>query len=487
MSSKSSRQKFRRPVPLLALGTALTAAIWAFASLRRHWAFESHAFDLGLFTNAIWNLTHGNGYLSSVKGGMNLFADHQSPIFWLFAPFFALVPRAETLLVLQALALAAGAPALHALYRQHSRGREGLPSWLGLALAALYWLYLPLRKANAFDFHPETVMLPLFLWGAAGLQSSRTGLRRLGALAFVLAILCKESAGPVAAGYGLAWILGAAPAGSKSDADRMRRVGAWALAAGVAAFVVCLKIPGWMGQSYAYTMAYSQYFVPAADLPGVLLRQLFGPARIKFLAATLGPLAFLPLFAPRVAVAALPGYLMMFLTSGDQRVNLSFHYSIEPGAGLFFALVPGAIFAYGRLRAWRPATASRWFAGVLGVFVLLTIQRSELYRAIVIYNPSAHARTLHERVLPMLDPSLPFAASEALVPHLASRNWIEPLDSPWEGRVECVLFDRAAGNWPLGAQGLDEVPRRAARAGFPTLAEVDGVVIYGRTPRCIGR
>src|SRR3989344_8690719 len=56
------------------------SALWFVASLRRHYAFSSGAADLGIFTNALWNLSHGNGYFSSVKGGINLFADHQSPI-----------------------------------------------------------------------------------------------------------------------------------------------------------------------------------------------------------------------------------------------------------------------------------------------------------------------------------------------------------------------------------------------------------------------
>ena len=85
----------RRP---LWIAAAAVGALYFCVSLLRHWAFESHGYDLGIFTNAIWNLTQGNGYVSSVKGGINLFADHQSPTFWLLAPLFWLIPRPETLL-----------------------------------------------------------------------------------------------------------------------------------------------------------------------------------------------------------------------------------------------------------------------------------------------------------------------------------------------------------------------------------------------------
>src|SRR6267143_28788 len=165
-------------------------ALFLWVSLLRHRAFETHGFDLGIFTNAIWNLTHGNGYVSSVKGGINLFSDHQSPLFWVLAPLFWMIPRPETLLFAQAFGLAAGGPALFYL----ARSRLGREHWAPAALPWLYWPYLPLRNANAFDFHPEVFMLPLFLWAFAGFASERRWARGLGFLALVAALGAKESA-----------------------------------------------------------------------------------------------------------------------------------------------------------------------------------------------------------------------------------------------------------------------------------------------------
>ena len=85
----------RSPARALWSAAAVAGTILFWVALQRHRAFESHGYDLGIFTNAIWNLTHGNGYVSSVKHGINLFADHQSPTFWLLAPLFWLLPRAR--------------------------------------------------------------------------------------------------------------------------------------------------------------------------------------------------------------------------------------------------------------------------------------------------------------------------------------------------------------------------------------------------------
>ena len=125
-------------------GPAL-AAFFLWLAFRRYWAFETHGYDLGIFTNAMWNLTHGNGYMSSVKGGINLFLDHQSPLFWVLAPLFWAVPRPETLLFVQTLGLSAGGPALYHL----GRAQFGKDHWTPAALPWLYWCWLPLRNAAA--------------------------------------------------------------------------------------------------------------------------------------------------------------------------------------------------------------------------------------------------------------------------------------------------------------------------------------------------
>ena len=156
------------PRPLWVVAAVVGIGMFC-VSLLRHWALDSHGYDLGIFTNVMWNLVHGNGYLSSVKNGINLFADHQSPTYWLLAPLFWLVPRPETLLFVQALGLAAGGPALYYLARR----RFGAGHWAPAALPWLYWAYLPTRNANAFDFHPEVFMLPLFLWAFVGFASER--------------------------------------------------------------------------------------------------------------------------------------------------------------------------------------------------------------------------------------------------------------------------------------------------------------------------
>ena len=451
---------------------------WLFwIALLRHRAFETHGYDLGIFTNVIWNLTQGNGYVSSVKGGINLFTDHQSPSYWLLAPLFWLVPRPETLLFAQATGLAAGGPALYYL----GAARFGRNHWASAALPWLYWTYLPLRNANAFDFHPEVFMLPLFLWAFAGLVSERRWAKALGLVALAAALGTKESAPVVAVGIGVAWAMTGA---------RLR--GTALAAAGVALFFFDVKVMPQLfgGGDYAYMGLYGRFGNGLGDLllapftqPLAFFSQLFDRERLIFLFWTLAPLGFLPLFDWRAALAAVPPYLMLFLTEGDQRVRLVFHYGIEPGSALFWAL-PFGLAAFAQRFGWQ--RAGMWML----VWVFAAHGTSELYRART-FAPGPKSEWLLAEVLPCVDRAAPMAASDVLIPHLSTRAWIgypDQLEQRPSGEpVACVMTDLKLGlNWPLGRGGVERVLETLPGRGYREAWRCDTVSVYElRGARCM--
>jgi hypothetical protein len=451
----------RSPGRTLWTAAGVVGVLLLWVALLRHWSLESHGFDLGIFTNAIWNLTHGNGYVSSVKGGINLFSDHQSPLFWALAPLFWLIPRPETLLFAQAFGLAAGGPALFYL----ARARFGREHWAPAALPWLYWSYLPLRNANAFDFHPEAFMLPLFLWAFAGFASERRWAKGLGLLALLGALAAKESAAVVAVGIGVAWALS-----SGAGAWRKGWPGIALAAAGVALFFFDVKVvPRLLGGDYAYMNLYARFGDGLGDVllapftqPGYFFSQILNRERLNFLFWTLAPLGFLPLFHWRAALAALPPYLMLFLSEGDQRVRIVFHYGIEPGSALFWALPLGLAAFAGRF-GWQRA-------GIWMLFwAIACLGPSELMRARGYFH-TPYTSWLAEQVVPCLNTQAATAASDVLVPQLATRAWIsypyQLRQQPSGDLVRCVITDLKLSNWPLGRGGVERVLARLPDQGY---------------------
>jgi predicted membrane protein DUF2079 len=432
-------------------------AVLFWVALLRHWAFETHGYDLGIFTNVMWNLTHGNGYVSAVKGGINLFSDHQSPLFWVLAPLFWLVPRPETLLFAQAFGLVAGGPALYYL----ARTRFGAGHWAPAALPWLYWAYLPMRNANAFDFHPEVFMLPLFLWAFVGFTSQRAWPKALGILAIVAALGAKESAPVVAVGIGIAWALTGA-----------RWQGLALAAAAFAVFLFDVKVVPRLLEvgDYPYMGLYERFGGGIADVllapftqPGYFFSQIINRERLIFLFWTLAPLGFLPLFDWRAAAAALPPYLMLFLAEGDQRVGIIFHYGIEPGSALFWAL-PFGLAVFSRRFGWQRA-------GIWMLFwALAAFGPGELARARS-YSPVPHSDWLAGEVVPCIDREASIAATDRLIAHLATRAWIgypDQLEERPSGEpVRCVITDlRLGNNWPLGKGGVERVLAGLPERGY---------------------
>lgn len=466
----------RSPAKTLWGAAGVVGGLLLWVSLLRHWAFESHGYDLGIFTNAIWNLTHGNGYVSSVKGGINLLSDHQSPLFWVLAPLFWMVPRPETLLFAQAFGLAAGGPALFHLARTQF-GRE---HWAPAALPWLYWSYLPLRNANAFDFHPEVFMLPLFLWAFAGFASERRWPRAFGVLALLGALGAKESATVVAVGLGIAWALI-----SGASCRRKCWPGVALATAGAALFFFDVKVvPRMFGDDYAYTRLYERFGGGIGDVllapftqPGYFFSQLVSRERLNFLFWTLAPLGFLPLFHWRAALAALPPYVVLFLSEGDQRVRIVFHYGIEPGSALFWAL-PFGLAAFARRFGWK--RAGIWML----VWGLACHGSTEVARARS-YFQYLHAGWLAAEVMPCLNTQAATAASDSLVPHLATRSWISYPDQlrqrPSGDPVHCVVTDLSVSNWPLGRDGTRRVLASLPEQGYQEAWRCHDLRVYERT------
>lgn len=458
---------------ILAAGWLAMTVLWSVVAIQRHWAFGSSSFDLGIFTNGLWNWVNGNGYISSLKGDVSLLADHQMYVFVLFAPFFRLISTPETLLVLQAAVLASGGLAAYGLAKRY------LPAssrWLA-AVPWIYWAYLPVRAANSFDFHPEVVMLPAFLWGLRCLLGESRREQFQAWFFLVVALASKESAGPVAVGLGfsLAWI------GRGRDGVILALLGALSF------YVNLHWIPRWMaGAEYAYFSAFahlgdgvSEVLLSPILRPSEFWGGLMNGPRLKFLALTLGALAFVPLWAPRYAVAALPAYLMLFMSQGDLRVNPHFHYGIEPAIGLFWAFGPGLhCLLAGRWKKWAVAWVVVW--------CVLGHQRNEVGRLIHHASVPQHLQWVRKEFLPSVAPDAWVTVSSALVPHLAARRWVRHLPD-FEG-ADCVILENEVNQWPMDQETWGRMDATLRGAGYSELYACQSLRVYSRDGEsCLSR
>ena len=220
-------------------------------------------------------------------------------------------------------------------------------------------------------------------------------------------------------------------------------------------------VPTWYEGGYGYAHAYAhlgdsllQVLLSPFTQPLTVLQHLFQENRIRVVFGLLLPLAFLPLFNWRAAVAVLPPLLAHFLSQHEQRISLGYHYAADWAVALFWSL-PGAMAWITRRQPqtwdlkklpqihWQPAVS----AGLVAVFLFGSFGRSDQY-FIRRYQPDAHHRWLRTRALPCLQPDLAVAAPNAIVPHISDRPWASLLrksfqDPSLQTPVDCFLHHAA--------------------------------------------
>ncbi len=125
--------------------------------------YMSTGYDLGIFSNILYNLSH-HGILYDSLNGRHGFSGHIWPAAFILAPLFKLWSHPGSLLILQSLAIALTIPALCAYGRTFKHISM-------IALLLMFNIYL--HRVSAFDFHPESLAIPMFFAGVFALEEGK--------------------------------------------------------------------------------------------------------------------------------------------------------------------------------------------------------------------------------------------------------------------------------------------------------------------------
>ncbi len=151
-----------RSVIVLFLLILIYAVFFSSLTILRHWAFETHAWDLGIFTQSLWTTAYGNRFLYHtpelfINPSGSFLGVHFSPMLLVLSPLYWVAPMPETLLILQAFILSLAAFPIYKLARKFAGGRIA-----GLVFAFAYLIYPAVHYVNLYEFHVQT-FLPFFL------------------------------------------------------------------------------------------------------------------------------------------------------------------------------------------------------------------------------------------------------------------------------------------------------------------------------------
>ncbi|HEX3343861.1 MAG TPA: DUF2079 domain-containing protein [Polyangiaceae bacterium] len=415
------------PLLVAVMGACAYAVYFSAITIEAHRNLGTSSFDMGLEDNLMWNLVHGGPLFKSTPFGGPTgthFSHHATFFSFVLAPLYALAPRPETLLAVQATLLGAAAVPLQLYARRH------VPPWTATLVAVLYLAYAPLHGANLYDFH----YLPLgvvFLWLVLYAVEARRHV--LAVVAALLAMSVREDVAFLLAVLGVFLLL----SGSSARAGAL-------LAVTAGGYFLVMKMgvmPRYGGGGESFVNQYAGLVPPEAEgFRGVVETLAGNPVytesvtlerdKLVYALQLLVPLLFLPLARPIGILLVVPGFLFTLLsTHYAPLTQISFQYTSYWTVFLFIGLVLALERAGRRGAGRRRALAAGVVASSLACsYAFGAVFQKETARGgfdrfhFGTTDADLARRASLAALVAEIPPGARVSASEHLVPHVSSRE-----------------------------------------------------------------
>ncbi len=433
----------RGPLAIVLLGSLGYAVFFSFFLLRWHYKLRTGNFDLSINNNLMFGGLHGDFLKSPVAfpddPGKYL-AAHAKFGHYLFLPIYALVPRPETLLIIQSVLIGGSAIPLFLFARRH------LTEVAAAAVALAYLAYYPMHGATFSEFQ-NVPIAALFVFGVVWAADAKRWVW-MGVLT-AIALLMREDI-PI----GLSII------GLFLLASGYRPTAGLVLAAVSTSYFLIVRFyvmdeagDWWFPTMYKELWAdgergFRSVIKTLLTNPLFVISKLAIEKKIIYLAHLLTPLAFLPLRRWYLWLSLIPGVLLTLLvTNYDPPIQFSFHYTMHWAPYLFMASVL-ALVAIGKspdLGAQRQRAALFAFCGAsavlsfnYGAFAMRENSfKGGFHKVEFTYTEAEDKRyEVLRELIKDIPKTATVAATEKVGPHLSSRRILHtmrtgPHDAEW--------------------------------------------------------
>ncbi len=322
----------------------LSTLILFICSSLRHILFQSNAFDLGIFDQAVYLISQGLPPISTFMG-YHILGDHAAYIWYPLALLYKIYPSVYWLFAVQALVLSLGA-----LPTWHLSRQAGLQESQASAMSLVYLLYPVVFNVNLFDFHPEVIALPALLtavWCARGKRFWWF------CLSVIVILGCKAVLSLTVAAMGF-WLL---------LFEKRRWCGAVALFLGISWFAIAsgIIIPTFSGKEAAAVGRYSYLGDSVFDIakglilkPGLIFANIFTLSNLIYLLLLILPVVWgISLSCATPLIAAIPCIALNLITEYQPQKDLVHQYSLPVLPFLLLAVITTLAAGKGWVRSQR--------------------------------------------------------------------------------------------------------------------------------------
>ena len=320
----------------LAIGFFLLVSVW---TVCRVYSFSAPTYDFTIFAQMFHSMRTTGLPITTVErdGALSHFAVHVSPIYYLLLPFYMIVPKPETLQVLQAAVLASAVIPLYLIAKRH-----GLSPFARTALCALLLLYPAYSGGASYDIHENAFLTPLILWLLYSLDCRKIPHTAIFA---ILTMMVKEDA-PVYVAVIALWLLLRGVLHKRSK---------WELTTGsvllIGAVAYFFAVTSYLASSGDGVMTYRYnnfIYDKSSSLVTVIKAVLLSPMKavfecvdkekLQFIGLTLLPLAGIPLLTRRYErfILLIPYILVNLMSDYKYQHDIFFQYTYGSTACLIY-------------------------------------------------------------------------------------------------------------------------------------------------------
>lgn len=309
---------------------AISAFILFACSSLRHALFQSTAFDLGIFDQAIYLISQGKEPITTIQG-FHILGDHAAWIHYILALPYKIYPSVYWLFIVQSLALALGA-----LPTWYLAIQAGLKESQAMAIATAYLLYPVVFNGNLFDFHPEVIAVPLLL---SAVLAARLENIAWFCVCIILTLGCKAVLSLTVVAMGI-WLM---------LFEKKRLCGLLAIILGSAWFIIATKliIPAFSGAEAAAVGRYSylgnSVFEIAKNLifqPGLIFSKIFSLDNFGYLILLSAPIIWgLSTASLKPLIGAIPCVALNLIADYQAQKDLVHQYTLPALPFLILAVI----------------------------------------------------------------------------------------------------------------------------------------------------
>ena len=409
----------------LSIGFFLLVSVW---TVYRYKTFNSPAYDFGIFAQMFHSMKTTGLPMTTVErdGLLSHFWVHMSPIYYLMLPFYCLVPRPETLQVLQAAVMASAVIPLWKLGRHH-----GLSRLQRFLLCAVLLLVPAFAGGAAYDLHENCFLTPLLLWLLYGLDSRNIPLTAVAAL---LTLCVKEDAAVYVAIIALYLLLRAALRYSRESRWDVI-CGAVLLGTALIWFFVVTGFLATVGDG-VMTSRYSNYMYDgSSSLITVVKAVVLSPMKavfecvdkekLYFIGMTMCPMLGLPLLTRRYEryVLLMPWLLLNLMTDYPYQYDIYFQYAY----GSLACLIYLTAINLAQLKVRRERTVALLGAAAVALLCFHQTAWAKATYFPELYENYEDTYTAYQKALSHVPPDASVTASTFFVAPLAQREIIYSL------------------------------------------------------------